>query len=82
MTTDDALEAAQQWVGPGYTEPVAGSGRFVSSDGQRVVRMGTRDITGQHSGGPHMNFERLGPNPAKPGKPMVTDNHHVFLTDS
>lgn len=76
---DDALSAAEKWVGPGYTEPVAGSGRFVSKDGTRVARMGESDITGQHGGGPHMNFERLAPNPKKPGKSMVVENRHIYL---
>ncbi|MGW5250742.1 polymorphic toxin-type HINT domain-containing protein, partial [Streptomyces sp. NPDC004129] len=79
IPVDDALSAAEKWVGPGYTEPVPGSGRFVSKDGTRVARMGESDITGQHGGGPHMNFERLAPNPKKPGKSMVVENRHVYL---
>ena len=79
ISTDDALNSAEAWVGPGYTEPVPGSGRFVSADGTRVARMGESDITGQHGGGPHMNFERLAPNPKKPGKMMVVENRHIYL---
>ncbi|MER7951322.1 polymorphic toxin-type HINT domain-containing protein [Streptomyces sp. NPDC096079] len=79
ISTDDALGAAEKWLGPGYREPVPGSGRYVSRDGTRVARMGESDITGQHGGGPHMNFERLGPNPKKPGKPMVVENRHIYL---
>lgn len=37
---------------------------------------------GKHGGGPHMNFETMAPNPAKPGKMVVVDNKHVYLTDS
>ncbi|MGW2651988.1 polymorphic toxin-type HINT domain-containing protein, partial [Streptomyces sp. NPDC001393] len=79
IPVDDALSAAEKWVGPGYSEPVPGSGRFVSKDGTRVARMGETDITGQHGGGPHMNFERLAPNPKKPGKSMVVENRHIYL---
>ncbi|GGY76758.1 hypothetical protein GCM10010327_03480 [Streptomyces nitrosporeus] len=79
IPTDDALDAAEKWLGPGYYEPVPGSGRFVSKDGTRVARMGESDITGQHGGGPHMNFERLAPNPRKPGKSMVVENRHIYL---
>ncbi|XVQ11525.1 RHS repeat-associated core domain-containing protein [Spirillospora sp. CA-255316] len=79
IPTNDALDAAEKWLGPGYKEPVPGSGRYVSRDGTRVARMGESDITGQHGGGPHMNFERLAPNPKKPGKMMVVENRHVYL---
>ena len=70
---------AQKFLGKGYKEAVPGSGRFISADGKRVFRMGTSDITGAHGGGPHVNFETLEPNPAKPGKQMVKDNFHIFL---
>ncbi|SPL88242.1 YD repeat protein [[Actinomadura] parvosata subsp. kistnae] len=79
LPTDEALEAAQRWLGPGYTEPVSGSGRYVSRDGTRIARIGESDITGQHGGGPHMNLERMGPNPRKPGKSMVVENRHIYL---
>jgi hypothetical protein len=61
--------------------PVPGSGRYVSSDGTRVVRMGDSDIIGAHGGGPHMSFEELRPNPARPGRMMVINNSHVYLID-
>ncbi|MFJ6459760.1 polymorphic toxin-type HINT domain-containing protein [Streptomyces sp. NPDC091387] len=79
VPTNEALDAAERWVGPGYSEPVKGSGRYVSKDGTRVARMGESDITGQHGGGPHMNFERMVPNPRKPGKSMVVENRHIYL---
>ncbi|MFD3311052.1 polymorphic toxin-type HINT domain-containing protein [Streptomyces sp. NPDC058694] len=79
VPTNEALDAAERWVGPGYSEPVKGSGRYVSRDGTRVARMGESDITGQHGGGPHMNFERMAPNPRKPGKSMVVENRHIYL---
>ncbi|WP_331452547.1 RHS repeat domain-containing protein [Streptomyces sp. SS162] len=79
IPTNDALESAARWVGSGYREIIPGSGRYVSKDGTRVARMGEKDITGQHAGGPHMNFERLVPNPKKPGKMMIVENRHIYL---
>ncbi|MBB6502632.1 DUF6443 domain-containing protein [Pedobacter cryoconitis] len=78
-SASEVLELGQEFLGKGYKETVPGSGRFISSDGKRVFRMGTSDITGAHGGGPHVNFETLVPNPAKPGKMMVKDNYHIFL---
>lgn len=75
----EVLELAQKFLGKGYKETVSGSGRFISADGKRVFRMGKSDITGAHGGGPHVNFETLVPNPAKPGKMIVKDNYHIFL---
>ena len=43
--------------------------------------MSDSDITGAHGGGPHMNFEELAPNPARPGCMMVTRHSHVYLID-
>ena len=68
ISSDKVLGLAEQFLGKGYTEPIKGSGRFVSADGTRAFRMGTSDITGTHGGVPHANFESLSPNPAKPGK--------------
>jgi hypothetical protein len=81
MTTNKALNAASDFLGPGYKD--MGNGRFVSADGKRQVRMGDSDILGQHGGGPHMNFETMVPNPAKPGKmmPDPKQNIHIFLED-
>ncbi len=79
--TDDALDLASEFLGEGYTEPVSGSGRFVSADNSRVFRMGESDILGKHGGGPHVNFEYMEPNPFKPGKMNVVKNIHVYLGD-
>ena len=76
---DDALDAAEDFLGKGYKD--AGNGRFISADGTKVVRMGDNDILGKHGGGPHMNFETMAPNPAKPGKMQVIDNMHIYLED-
>ncbi|WCL48476.1 hypothetical protein [Leptospira sp. GIMC2001] len=43
--------------------------------------MGASDITGAHGIGPHVNFETLIPNPAKPDGMMVDKNYHIYLTD-
>ena len=82
MKTSDALDLASDFLGKGYTEPIHASGRFVSADGMRVFRMGASDILGRHGGGPHVNFELLAPNPAKPGKMKIIENIHIFLEDS
>ncbi|KYD27813.1 hypothetical protein B4113_0047 [Geobacillus sp. B4113_201601] len=77
MKINDALEAAEKFLEPGYKD--MGNGRFVSTDGTRVVRMGDGDILGKHGGGPHMNFETLVPNPSKPGKMKVDQNLHIYF---
>ncbi|WP_313448050.1 MULTISPECIES: RHS repeat-associated core domain-containing protein [unclassified Sphingobacterium] len=56
MSANEVLDMAQQFLGKGYKEAVPGSGRFISSDGKRLFRMGVSDITGAHGGGPHVNF--------------------------
>ena len=54
LPANEALDAAAKWIGTGYREPVKGSGRFVSKDGERVARMGDSDSMGAHGGGPHI----------------------------
>jgi hypothetical protein len=81
VTSNSALELGEKFLGKGYNEVVAGSGRYISKDGKRVFRMGVNDITGAHGGGPHVNFETLVPNPAKPGKMKVDTNLHIYLID-
>ena len=78
-STSEALELGEKFLGKGYKEIVPKSGRYVSADGKRVFRMGTNDILGNHGGGPHVNFETLIPNSAKPGKMMVDNNMHIYL---
>ncbi len=56
MKTDDVLDSALYFLGDGYTEPVSGSGRFVSADGISVFRMGVNDILGRHGGESHVNL--------------------------
>ena len=81
MTSSNALELAEKFLGKRYTETSPGSGRFISSDNSRVFRMGENDITGKHGGGKHVNFEILEPNPNKPGKMVVRENIHIYLKD-
>ena len=78
-TSSNALDLGIKFLGENYSEPVFGTGRYVSADGTRVVRIGENDITGAHGGGPHVNFEILIPNPAKPGKMMVNQNLHIYI---
>ncbi|MBN9378006.1 MAG: hypothetical protein BGO14_00790 [Chlamydiales bacterium 38-26] len=78
MTTSKALEMGELFLGKDYNEVVHGSGRFVSKDGKRAFRIGLNDITGKHSGGPHVNCELLIPHDDKPNKMMVKDNYHTF----
>lgn len=79
MSTNDALDAAKEFLGDGYKD--MGNGRFVSKDGLRQVRMGDSDILGQHGGGSHMNFETLIENMDKPGKMTIDKNIHIYLVD-
>ena len=73
MYTNDALGAAEDYLGPGYSEISPGSGRYVSSYGYRQVRIGIKDITGAHAGNPHINFDWIAPGEYK--------TFHVFLID-
>jgi hypothetical protein len=76
MRINDALDTACEFLGSGYKD--MGNGRFLSVDGTKQVRMGDADIMGAR---PHMNFEILGPNPAKPGKMQVITNYHIYLKE-
>ena len=79
VSISNALDVAEEFLGKGYKD--MGNGRFVSQDGYRQVRMGNSDITCQHAGGKHMNFEMLSQNPIKPGKMMIDENIHIYLVD-
>jgi RHS repeat-associated protein len=81
LSASKILQYGEEFLGKGYKEIIPNSGRFVSADGTRVVRIGESDITGAHGGGPHVNFETLKPNPAKPGKLMVDKNLHLYIID-
>ncbi len=76
LGTDEALDLAEEFLGPGYRD--AGNGRFVSADGTRQVRMKDVDLL-PNKGCPHLNFEILTPNPRNPSKPLPTTNIHICL---
>jgi hypothetical protein len=78
MSTDDALDAATEFLGPKYKD--MGDGRYLSADGTRQVRMGDGDILHKT---PHINFEEITPNPKRPGTMTIKDgtNVHVQLSD-
>jgi hypothetical protein len=63
LTADEALEAAQQWVGDSYTElGKPGSGVFRSADGTRQFRIDDGSLTGAHAPGvPHVHLETYAP---------------------
>ncbi|HEX2058445.1 MAG TPA: RHS repeat-associated core domain-containing protein [Actinomycetota bacterium] len=78
MGTDDALRAAEDWLGPGYREVEPGV--FRSADGTKQVRMKDGDIQGDHAGGPHMNFDTLTPKGSRPGR-NKNKTMHIYLND-
>lgn len=77
MTTDDALETANQFLGPGYRD--MGGGRFLSQDGLRQVRLTDADLAHPRQN-PHINFETynqpIGPG-IRSGGPV--SNIHIYL---
>ncbi len=87
LSTDDALDAAQDFLGPNQRHiGEAGSGITRSADGTRQVRMGDSDLAktnNHHPEGPHMNFE-TGTTKTKPnGKETFerTDNKNIILPE-
>ena len=81
VSSSDALDLADDFLGTGYSE--MSPGRFVSSDGLRQVRLTDSDLStiNNHAGAPHFNFEKLVPNPLKPGKFMIVEKSHVYIFD-
>ncbi len=81
LPTDQALKLAIDYLGPGYREVGRGTGRYVSADGLRQVRIGEGDITGAHGGGPHLNLEKYTLDPRRPGRLTIRkpDNKHIYL---
>lgn len=77
MTENDALSAAEEFLGKNYKS--FGNGRYVSQDGLKQVRMGDSDLLGLHGGGSHINFEVLKPHSQKIGKFVIEKNLHIFL---
>lgn len=74
LSVDEALTAAEKYLGPGYTEiGKPGSGVFRSADGLRQFRMDANSIAGAHAPGvPHVHFENYAP-----GARFPTSNNHV-----
>ena len=77
MSEDEILDTASDYLGAGYRD--MGNGRYLSADGTRQFRMGPGELNGTHAGGPHVNFETLIPNPARPGRMMPGQNSHVYI---
>jgi hypothetical protein len=76
MSTNDALDTAEEFLGEGYQD--AGDGRFIN--GARQVRMTDADIANP-SVEPHLNFEEW-ENPIQPGvRNNLIFNLHVFLPE-
>ena len=71
LTEDQALHAAQEWLGSGYREIAPGVYR--SADGTRQFRMTASDLTDPRQG-PHVHFEVIGPD----GREII-ENDHVLL---
>lgn len=82
LSSNLVLDLARRFLGKDYKEDKPGSGRYVSENGTRAFRMTKSDLGGAGTNGlPHVNFETLKENPAKPGKMKVDKNIHIFLTD-
>ncbi|MFV2104630.1 polymorphic toxin-type HINT domain-containing protein [Micromonospora sp. LOL_024] len=79
MSTNDALDTAVDFLGPGYQD--MGGGRFLSRDGLRQVRMTDADLAHPRQN-PHINFETynqpIGPG-VRSGGPA--SNIHIYLPE-
>ncbi len=72
LKPDEALSAAERWLGPGYRQIAPGIYR--SADNLRQFRIVTSDLVGAHGTiGPHIHFEALNELGA------VVENLHVPL---
>lgn len=80
MKVDDALTAAEDFLGKWYKE--LSNGRFVSEIKWwfRQVRMWLDDILWKHAGWPHINFETFIKNEAT-WKMKNTSNIHIFIKE-
>ena len=87
LSTDDALNAAIDHLGPNYKEIAPGV--FKSADGKRMLRMTDSDLSkvNNHAGAPHMNFETgttvIKPNGRERFVPNsgADGNKHIFLPE-
>lgn len=78
MACNEALEAGEKFVGPGYKEiGKPGSGVFRSSDGTRQFRRDNGSLSGSHPPNkPHVHLETY-----KPGANKPTVNNHIPYVD-
>lgn len=81
VSTSNALDRAEQFLGKGYYESPSNSGIFYSQDGLRQVRMTNSDITGTHAGGPHLSFETGNWTVLSSGRSSfsVSENLQIFI---
>ncbi|MEW1719393.1 putative T7SS-secreted protein [Streptomyces sp. NPDC093109] len=78
MTADEALDAAQRFLGDDYQELGKNRGVFRSSDGLRQFRMDPQSLEGSHwPDVPHVHFEIFD----HPGAKKASVNNHVPLTE-
>jgi hypothetical protein len=75
INADDALDTAETFLGPGYTQlGTPNSGVFRSADGLRQFRIDDRSLQGLHPPGvPHIHFELLN------SRGNIISNNHVPL---
>jgi hypothetical protein len=78
LTVDEALEAGEKFVGPGYKEiGKSGSGVFRSADGTSQFRMDSGSLSGSHPPNkPHVHLETYKYSANKP-----TVNNHISYVD-
>jgi RHS repeat-associated protein len=77
MTADEALDAAEPFLGEGYRELGKNRGVFRSADGLRQFRMDPDSIQGKHwPDVPHVHFEIF-----EPGAKKSSINNHVPLIE-
>jgi RHS repeat-associated protein len=78
ITADEALKAAQKFLGDGYRELGQGRGVFRSADGLRQFRMDPDSLQGNHwPDVPHVHFEIFD----SPGAKKAVVNNHVPLIE-
>jgi hypothetical protein len=76
LSSDEALIAAEKWLGPGYHQKGKNrSGVFRSADGQKQFRIDDNSLLGKHEPYvPHVHFEKLKPDGGSPS----TNNYVPF----
>jgi RHS repeat-associated protein len=75
LTPEQALDAAEKYLGPGYKEIAPGVFRSDNGTGSKQFRMTSSDLTDPKQGA-HVHFEYIGPD----GKQIV-ENSHVKIID-